>query len=257
MTVHSTASIDPNAELGDDVFVGPFAVIEAGARIGSGSRIEGHAQILGNVILGNECLVGHGTILGGNPQDVGFDPATPSGVIVGNQTTFREHVTIHRSTKDGGNTVIGSDNFFMVGTHAGHDCIIGDGNVLANQVMLAGHVHLGSHTFLGGGSGFHQFIRIGDRCMVKGNSGISKDIPPFTIVSDYNVMRNLNAVGLRRAGISAAARANLKEAFNVIMLQGLSLEDALAEADKGEWEPEAQQFIDFFRAESKKGICRR
>ncbi|MEM1442110.1 MAG: acyl-ACP--UDP-N-acetylglucosamine O-acyltransferase [Verrucomicrobiota bacterium] len=257
MTVHSTASIDPKAELGSDVSVGPFAVIEAGAQIGNGCQIAGHAQVLASVTLGSGCLVGHGTILGGNPQDLGFDPATPSQVVVGDNTTFREHVTIHRSTQENGQTMIGSDNFFMVGTHAGHDCIIGDGNVLANQVMLAGHVHLGSHTFLGGGSGFHQFIRIGDRCMVKGNSGISKDIPPFTIVSDYNVMRNLNAVGLRRAGIPAASRANLKEAFNLIMLKGLSLEDALREADGGEWEPEAKQFLDFFRAESKKGICRR
>ncbi|MEM6916721.1 MAG: acyl-ACP--UDP-N-acetylglucosamine O-acyltransferase, partial [Verrucomicrobiota bacterium] len=245
MMVHSTASIDPAAELGQDIFVGPFAVIEAGAKIGNGSRIEGHAQVLGSVTLGEGCLVGQGTILGGNPQDLSFDPATPSRVVVGNNTTFREHVTIHRSTQEGGETVIGSDNFFMVGTHAGHDCIIGDGNVLANQVMLAGHVHLGSHTFLGGGSGFHQFIRIGDRCMVKGNSGISKDIPPFTVVSDYNVMRNLNSVGLRRAGVSAAARANLKEAFHLIMLKGLSLEESLQEAETGEWEAEAKQFIDF------------
>ena len=257
LSIHPTAFIDPAAELGSDVSVGPFAVIEANVRIGNGCKIHGHAQVLSGVTLGEECEVGHASIIGGAPQDLGFDQAIPSGVQVGTKTIFREHVTIHRSSVEGGKTIIGERNFFMGGTHAGHDCVVGDGNVLANHALLAGHVQLGSHCFLGGGAGFHQFIRIGDRCMVKGLGRMSQDIPPYVIAGECNEVFGLNSIGLRRAGFSAETRLNLKAAFKLILSDGLLLKEALAAAETMQWEAPAETFLDFFRGESKKGICSR
>ena len=256
LKIHPSALIDPAAELGTDVSVGPFAVIEAGVKIGGGSTIRGHAQVLTGVTLGEQCEVGHASIIGGAPQDLGFDVDTPSGVMVGAKTVFREHVTVSRSSVENGNTIIGESNFFMAATHAGHDCIVGDRNVLANNVALAGHVHLGSDSFLGGGAGFHQFLRIGDRCMVKGLGRMSQDIPPYVIAGECNEVMGLNVIGLRRAGFSAATRSNLKEAYKLILVDGLLLKEALAAAADREWEAPAQLFLDFFRGETKKGICR-
>lgn len=257
MSIHPTAFIDPAAELGSEVSIGAFAVIEGGVKIGDGSVVHGHAQVLSGVTLGPQCEVGHSSIIGGAPQDLGFDQSIPSGVQVGAKTVFREHVTIHRSSIEGGNTLIGERNFFMGGTHAGHDCVIGNGNILANHVLLAGHVHLGSDSFLGGGAGFHQFIRIGDRCMVKGLARISQDIPPFVIAGECNQVTGLNVIGLRRAGFPPETRANLKAAFKLVLVDGLPLKEALAASDSLQWDAPAQTFLDFFRGESKKGICRR
>lgn len=256
MSIHPSAFVDPSAEIGSDVKVGPFAVIEAGTKIGDGTTIHGHAQVLSGVTLGEQCEVGHASIIGGAPQDLGFDTNTPSGVVVGSKTVFREHVTINRSTVENGNTIIGEKNYFMAASHAGHDCIIGDRNVLANSVALGGHVQLGSDSFLGGGAGFHQFIRIGDRCMVRGLARISQDVPPYVMVKESNEVSGLNVTGLRRAGFSAETRANLKEAYKLVLVDGLLLKEALTVAADREWEAPAMAFLDFFRGESKKGICR-
>lgn len=256
MKIHPTALVESGAELADDVEVGPFAVIESGARIGAGCMIRGHAQIVGSVILGEGCEVGHGAVIGADPQDLGFDRRLISGVVVGSKNTFREHVTIHRSAREGGNTVVGDGNLLMVGCHLGHDSVVGDSNIFANGCLLGGHVHLGSGSFLGGGTGIHQFVRIGDRCMAQGHASISQDVPPFALVADLNKICGLNVVGMRRAGLSAATRQNVKDAYHQIYLSKLGLQEALTAADAREWGPEAKAFIDFFRESSKKGVCR-
>lgn len=235
--------------------IGPLAIIEAGARIGRGCRIHGQAQLIGSVELGEDCEVGHNAIIGTTPQDLSFDPATPSGVRIGSGNIFREHVTIHRASREGGFTEVGRDNFLMVGCHLGHDTIIGDRNILANHCLLGGHVRLGSGAFLGGGSAYHQFVRLGDLCMIKGLAAISQDVPPYVLVSDANRVRGLNVVGMRRAGLSAATRKNVKDAFHLLFLAGLNLREALESTESREWEPEASAFIDFFRVSSKRGIC--
>lgn len=256
MKIHPTAVVESGAEIADDVEIGPYAVIESGVRLGSGCVIRGHAQLVGSVILGAGCEVGHGAVIGADPQDLGFDRSQSSGVIAGAKNFFREHVTIHRSARPGENTIVGEGNLLMVGCHLGHDTVIGDGNVLANGCLLGGHVHLGSGAFLGGGTGVHQFVRLGDRCMAQGHASISQDVPPFTLVSELNQICGLNVVGMRRAGLAAATRQNVKDAYALIYLAKLSLQEALAAADAQEWESEAKAFIDFFRSPSKKGVCR-
>src|ERR1035437_7024314 len=210
--VHPTALISPDAELAGDVSVGPFAVIDGPVKLEAGVGIAGHCHITGRVRIGAGSKVGWGSVIGADPQDLSFDPATESGVDIAGRNTIREYVTIHRSSKPGANTCLGPGNFLMTGVHLAHDVKLGCDNIIANNVMLAGHITVGDRVFLGGGAGFHQFIRIGDLSMTRGNAGISQDVPPYCIVYGDNRLSGLNVVGLRRAGFDSAARAEIKEA---------------------------------------------
>ncbi len=254
--IHPAALIAPTARLAPGVTVGPFAVIEEGVEIGEGSRIGAHAQVLRGVKLGRRNLVDRGAILGGDPQSLSFDAAVSSGVTIGDDNTFREHVTVHRSTQSGGATVIGNHNFVMASAHIGHDAVLGDHNVLANSVLLAGHVTVGTRCFLGGGAGFHQFIRIGDLAMCQGNCACSQDVPPFAILSGINCVSGMNVVGLRRAGYDNAARLDLKRAWNAAFFSGAGpvrgAERALAGAA---WSGPARLFLEFIAATGPRGIA--
>jgi UDP-N-acetylglucosamine acyltransferase len=148
--IHPAALISPTAILGPGVSAGPFAIVGDGVVLGAGCRLEAHAQVLRGVVMGEGNTVGHGAVIGGDPQSLTFDPAVESGVRIGDGNVFREHVTVHRSTQPGGSTVIGSRNYFMAGSHTGHDSILGDHNVLANAVLIAGHILMGSRCFIGG-----------------------------------------------------------------------------------------------------------
>ncbi len=253
--IHPTALVHPSAQLGADVRIGPYAIICADVRIGARCRIEGHAQLLPRTVLGEECSIGHGAIIGGDPQSLTFDPRVPSSVVLGKGNRIREMVTIHRSTYEGKSTTLGDHNFLMAISHVGHDVAMGNHNVLANNVLLAGHVTLGSHSFLGGASVFHQFIRVGDYVMIQGKAGFSMDVPPYLIGVDNNLVASLNVVGLKRAGVSAAERLELKRAFNLIYRSGKNLCQALEAAQEQAWSGPAAQFVSFIAAHGKKGVC--
>ena len=201
---HPTALIHQGAHIGTDVSIGPFAVIEDGVVIGDRCSIAAHAQILSGVIMGSDNHVDRAAILGGAPQSISFDTRIPSGVRIGDHNTFREHVTVHRSMHEAGQTSIGNANFLMATSHVGHDCTIGNRIVIANAALVAGHVDIDDHCFLGGGSAFHQFIRIGTYAMVQGNGSFSCDIPPFCTAFRENAVAGLNVVGLRRGGFDSA-----------------------------------------------------
>lgn len=255
LKIHSSAFVDSAAELGENVEIGCFAVVEAGAKLGDRCIVQGHAQVLASSVIGDDCEIGHGSVIGGAPQDLQFDPQTPSRVEIGDRNRFRENVTIHRSSVEDGATKIGNDNFFMSGSHVGHDCIVGDRNILANNCLLGGHILLGDNAFLGGGSAFHQFVRIGSYAMVRGLAGISQDVPPYALVSGTNEIHGLNVVGMRRAGLSPATRKNVKAAYHKMFLAGMNLQAALDSTDLDDWDEEAKEFIDFFRVTTKRGIC--
>lgn len=256
LNIHPTALVDPQAEIGEGVSIGPFAVIESGVSIGAGCRVLGHAQVLCGVRMAENCQVGHGSVIGGDPQDFKFSREIKSGVEIAAGTVIREHVTVHRGSREGGVTRLGENNFLMAGAHVGHDVQLGDHNVLANGCLLGGEVQVGERNFFGGGAAFHQFVRVGDLCMVKGLTAVSQDVPPFVMVSGSNQVRGLNVVGMSRAGFDREQRTGVKAAFNHIYRTGLNLSQALAAADEMEWGKEAAQFIDFFRVETKKGVVR-
>ena len=247
------AVVDPGARLGDGVTVGPFAVVETDVVVGDGSEIRAHATVKRFTTLGVENVVHEGAVLGGEPQDVAFE-GDDSRLVIGDRNRFREGVTVHRSTVAGGATIVGSDCFLMACSHVAHDDRLGDGVILANNVALAGHVEIGERAFLSGGVVVHQFCRVGRLAMLGGLAKVVQDCLPF-IITDGNPARarGLNAVGLRRAGIGAADRRALKDAYQVLVRSGLSLEAAL-EHLSGLGHPLVDELVAFAR-ESKRGFA--
>jgi UDP-N-acetylglucosamine acyltransferase len=255
--IHPSALVSSSARLADDVEIGPFAIVEDEVVIGSGCKIGSQTKIRKGVVMGENNTVDHGAVIGGDPQDLSFDPATSSGVIIGNGNTFREYVTISRSTSVGGNTIVGDHNFLMAVSHLGHDTVVGDHNILANNVMIAGHCRIGNRIFFGGGTAIHQFIHIGDFAMTQGNCGMTRDIPPYCIVHKINQLSGLNSVGLKRGGFSPEERKEIKAAFALVLNSKTTRADALATAEKISWGPAAKKLIEAVRNPSAKGILTR
>ena len=252
--IHPSAIVSVEADLAEDVEVGPFAIIGSGAKIGPGCRIGAHAQIIGDVAIGAGSVIGRSALIGGEPQDLGFQPGTKSSVRIGRENVLREHVTVHRSAAEGGETVVGDHNFLMVGAHLAHDVSMGDHNVLANNVLLAGHVEVGDRVFLGGGTVVHQFIRLGDFCLTQGNSAISKDVPPYVIAFKLNRFGGVNVIGLRRAGFGPEVRKEIRRAVDQLLRAGKPLRRALEEVREQDWGDEARRIVDFVAGKSRKGV---
>ncbi|MBU3665329.1 MAG: acyl-ACP--UDP-N-acetylglucosamine O-acyltransferase [Chthoniobacterales bacterium] len=256
MKIHPTAIVADGAVLGADVEIGPGSIVSSRSVLGSGCVLGAYVILENRVVLGDGTKVGHGSILGANPQDLGFDPARrDTGVRIGRGNTIREYVTIHRATKENGDTTVGDGNFIMTGCHLAHDNVVGNGVIMANNALTAGHVHIGDRCFLGGGNVFHQFMRIGTLAMVRGGCRFSKDIPPFLVATGENHVAGINAVGLRRAGFSAEERAEIKRAFRLLYLSGLNISQALEAAAPGPWGARAEELFAFVREAKKRGVC--
>lgn len=251
MKIHPTAIVDPSAQLGADVEIGPYAVISAEAIIGDRCRIQAHVVIEGSVRMGPDNFVGYGAIIGGTPQDLTFDPKTQSSVEIGQGNTIREYCTIHRGSAEGTATKIGDGNFLMVANHIGHNCVIGNGVVMANDCLLAGYVQIDDRAFIGGGSRFHQGIRMGRLVMAEGR--FTQNLPPFLSAAKNEVF-GMNIVGLRRANFSQAERDEIKRAFKLLYRGGLNTKQALEQAAQAEFGPIGREFFDFVANAGKRGI---
>ncbi|MEA3186900.1 MAG: UDP-N-acetylglucosamine acyltransferase [Chthoniobacter sp.] len=253
--IHPTAIVHPQAQLGADVEIGPYVCIEGPAVIGEGCSIQSHAVLTGAVRMGKNNRVGYGAVIGAWPQDLSFDPNTHSEVAIGDGNTIREYCTIHRASSEGGVTRVGNDNFLMAGAHLGHDVRLGSQIIIANNALLGGHVEVQDRVFIGGGCVFHQFIRVGRLAILQGNSGFSKDVPPFTIGANINTVVGLNVVGMRRAGLKLEQREEVKRAFKLLYKSGLNTAQALAQASEQQWLPEGREFFRFVEGATKRGIC--
>jgi UDP-N-acetylglucosamine acyltransferase len=252
--IHPTALIDQKAELDSDVAVGPYALIEGPVSIGSGTEIQGHAVLTGSVRIGKNNCVGYGAIIGALPQDLSFDRKALSGVEIGDDNVIREYCTIHRGTKEGSSTIVGSHNLLMVGAHLGHNVRVGSHVILANNVLIGGYAEIQDRVFIGGGSAVHQFTRLGTVSLVQGVSAVSKDIPPYSIAVGKNSVTAINVIGLRRAGFNAGLRNEIKSAFELFYRSGLNSKQSLEEAAKRVWATETMTFWNFV-ATSKRGVC--
>jgi len=253
--VHPTAIVDSNAKVGANVEIGAFSIIGPQVTIGEQTIVQSHVVIEGDVAIGRRNFIGHGAIIGVPPQDVSFSTDRRTKVEIGNDNVIREYCTIHRGSPDGSATKIGHKNFLMAGAHVGHNCLIGDNVVIANNCLLAGHVRVDDGAFLGGGSTFHQFMHIGRLVMVQGSSAFGKDLPPFVIAAERNAVFGLNIVGLRRAGLSANDRNEIKEAFKLVYLSGLNISQAIGKAATMTFGAPAREFLDFVANAKKRGIC--
>lgn len=256
--IHSTAIIDSNAEIDEDVQIGPYAVVGPDVRIHGGTVIGAHTTIDQYTTIGPDCEIFHHAAIGAVPQDLKFG-GEKSSVKIGRGTVIREFVTIHRGTDVGrGMTEIGEENFLMAYTHIAHDCITGRQVIFANAASLGGHIQVGDCATVGALVGVHQFARIGDYAFVGALSGVTKDIPPFVLASGTPraQLHGLNVIGLKRRDFSKEAIQALKRAYRILFRLGLTQNEAIervtAEVDQ---KPEVVKLIEFIKS-SERGITR-
>ena len=243
--VHPSAYVSPRAELGRNVSIGPFSVVEDDAFVGNNCRLAGHVTIKSGTALGADNEVAEGAVLGGTAQYLKAGRETGK-LLIGNGNRIREYVTIHRGLTPTDCTKVGDGNMIMVNAHVAHDCQIGDNTVIVNNVMLAGHIKVGDGAYFGGAAGVHQFCRVGRLAMVGGQSHISQDVPPFVMVDGIsNYIVGLNIVGLRRAGFTRGEIKELKAAYHLIYRSGLLWNDMLEVLKNTFTSGPAAEFHDF------------
>ena len=255
--IHPMAIVHPGAELAADVVVGPYAVIDEEVKIGKGCRIHAHAQIASYTTIGKGCEIYSYASVGTPPQDLKFD-GRRTETIIGNNNIIREFVTVNRGSVDGDEvTRIGDNNLFMAYSHVAHDSIIGNHVVMANAATLAGHVTVQDHSTLGGLSAVHQFVRIGTHAYIGGKTGVTKDVPPYMLVSGHRAkLYGLNTIGLKRKNFPGTVLKILKQCYRMLFLSERTLKETLeaAESQFGDVE-EVRILVDFIRG-SQRGITR-
>ncbi len=250
--IHPTAIISPKAKLDPTVQVGTYVIIDEGVELGAGCIVGPHVYLTGLLTAGTHNQFHAGCVIGDAPQDLKYDGA-PTRVRIGDHNVFREHVTVHRATKPDGETIIGSHNFLMANVHIGHNSHVHDHVILANGVLLAGHVTIFDRAFLSGNAAVHQFVRVGTLAMMQGLSGVTQDLPPYAVSRAMNEMCGLNVVGMRRAGINSAERLEVKRLYHELFRSGKNLRAAVAEA-QGKFTGAAAKTMLAFIADSKRGV---
>jgi UDP-N-acetylglucosamine acyltransferase len=251
--IHPTAIVHPGAKLAATVHVGPYVVIDEGVEVGPHCVIGPHAYLTGLTVIGAHNRFHAGCVIGDAPQDVKYD-GTPTRLCIGDHNLFREHVTVHRSSKASEETIIGSHNFLMAHCHVAHNCRLSDHIIIANGALLGGHVDVEDRAFISGNCLVHQFTRVGTLAIMQGGAAISKDLPPFTVATGQNGICGLNIVGLRRADFSSGQRLELKQVYHALFRSGQNLRSALTAAQGKFSSPAALRLIEFV-AESKRGVC--
>lgn len=225
--IHPLAIVDAEAELGEEVEVGPFCYVGAGVRLGAGTRLHHHASVEGNTWLGIGCEVFPYASIGAKTQDLKYKGGRP-GVRIGDRNVFREYVSVHAATYDGDYTVLGDDNTILAYSHVAHDCQLGSHIVASNSVGIAGHVIVEDHVTLGAMSGVHQFCRIGAYAMVSAYAKVVQDVTPFVIADGQPaIIRSINKVGLERKGFTPEQFDRVKQIYRILFREGLNRTQAL------------------------------
>jgi UDP-N-acetylglucosamine acyltransferase len=251
--IHPTAIIHTGAVLAPDVEVGPCAVVDAGVVVGAGCRLGPHVYLTGETTIGEGNIFHSGCVIGGPSQDLKYK-GEPTRLRIGDHNTFREHVTVNRSSGPEEDTVLGDHNLLMACSHVGHNTVIGNFVRLANGALLGGHVTIEDYAIVSGNAMVHQFTRIGTLAMMQGGAGISKDLPPYTMALGNNSICGLNIIGLRRAGFSSSERLELKRAYRFLFRGSLPLRIAAAAAREQFVAGPAAVLVEFVAA-SKRGVC--
>ncbi len=253
-TIHPSAIVAKDVQLGEGNEIGPGCVIEGPTVIGSRNKLWMHVYVGPGTTIGDDNQLHMGAVLGHMPQDLAFKNA-PSSTRIGSRNTIREYVTIHRGTKEGTSTVIGDDGFLMANAHIAHNCEIGNHVILVNLASLTGYCHVEDGAFISGMVGLHQFTRVGRLAMISALSAVNKDIPPYMLCGGRpGVIQGLNVVGMRRAGMPASVREDIKHAYKLLYRSGLNVSNALEAIERECHSEEVKYLTEFVRA-SKRGIC--
>jgi UDP-N-acetylglucosamine acyltransferase len=255
--IHPHTYIHPNAKLATNVKIDPFSVIHQNVEIGSGTWIGSNVTIMEGARIGSNCRIFPGAVIAGIPQDLKYEGENTT-VIIGNNTTIREFVTINRGSKDKWTTKVGDNCLIMAYSHIAHDCIIGNNCIMSNNCQIAGHVSIGDHTILAGMTAVHQFVQIGQHAFVAGGSLVSKDVPPYIKAGRTPLSyAGVNSVGLKRRGFTLERINHILDIYRIIYNKNLNttqalnfIEEELAATD------ERDEIVTFIR-ESGRGIIKR
>ncbi|MGJ8664103.1 MAG: acyl-ACP--UDP-N-acetylglucosamine O-acyltransferase [Marinicella sp.] len=251
--IHPTAIIDPKAQIGNNVSIGPYCIVEADTVIGDNCILKSHVLIANHTTLGKGNKIYSFASIGEDPQDKKYDNE-PTKLIIGDDNTIRENVTINRGTiDDDGVTLVGNDNWIMAYVHIAHDCVLGSHTILANCSSLAGHVHIGDYVILGGFTKLHQFCHVGAHAFSAMDSGFQKDLPPFVMAQGNPAKpRAINFEGLKRRGFGKERIAAIKSAYRVLYKSDLKLDQAVIELEQmAQDSSDVQLMVDFIKKSSR------
>ncbi|AIF98078.1 acyl-ACP--UDP-N-acetylglucosamine O-acyltransferase [Alteromonas australica] len=255
--IHPTAVISENANIGDNVTIGPFCVVDDNVTIGDGCILKSHVVVRGPTRIGKNNKFFQFSSIGEDCQDKKY-AGEPTELVIGDDNEFREGVTVHRGTiQDNSITIIGSRCLLMANAHVAHDCVLGDDIILANNVAVAGHVHIDDFVIVGGAVGIHQFCKIGAHAFLGAGGIILRDVPPFVMVSGQkNIPQGINSEGLKRRGFDKADIMAIKRAYKTIYREGNTLEDAISKLSAQEDNVEGVTVMTAFLKTAERGIIR-
>jgi UDP-N-acetylglucosamine acyltransferase len=249
MPIHPSAIVEPGARIHASAEIGPFCVVGPKVTIGPGTRLVQGVTIIGRTTIGARNLIHPGCVIGGDPQDLKFK-GEDSTTVIGDENVVREGVTINKGTMSGGGqTIIGNRNMLMSLAHVAHDCVVEDNCILANAVLLAGHVRIENAAILSGWVVVHHFATVGQHAFIGGASRVNQDAPPYMILQGMSgEVRGVNSVGLKRRGFKPEVISLLKDAYRLVWRSGLPKPEALAEVEKlGGQHAEIRTLIEFLR----------
>lgn len=254
--IHASAIVSPQAQLADDIEIGPYSIVEGDVQIASGCRIASHVVLAAGTRLAAGVRIAHGAVIGTQPQDLKFG-GEKTLVRIGEQTVIREYATVNRGTKAHGETSVGSHCFLMAYSHIAHDCIVGNHVIMANSVNLAGHVEIDDHAIIGGLVPVHQFVKIGAHSMIGGGFRVQQDICPYALVGGYPLkVVGINSIGLQRRGFARDVIHTLEQTFKVLFFSGLNTTQAVEKIRSlGEPIPEVSLILEFLNR-SNRGIVK-
>ncbi len=256
-TIHPSALVDPKAQLGTGVEIGPYCIVGPDVVLRDGVRLLNHVNVEGNTELGEGCTVHSFASLGGAPQHLAHK-GEPTRLIVGARNSIREHVTMNTGTVVGGGvTRVGDDGLFMVASHVAHDCVVGDHVVFANNATLGGHVHMGDYVFMGGLSAVHQHTRVGRQAFIGGLAAVTKDVIPFgSVWGVYAHLEGLNLVGLKRRGFGREQIKDLRSAYRLLFGPEGTFQERLDDVARVfAHHPDVSEIVDFIRAGASRPLC--
>ena len=251
-SIHPTAVIDKNAQLGSDISIGPFTIVEKDVIIGDGTQIGSNVLVSIGARIGKNCKIHKGAVIASIPQDLKFGNES-SFFIIGDNTTIREYCTLNRGTEASGKSEIGANCLLMAYAHVAHDCVVGDNVILANGVQLGGHVAIDNWAIIGGMTPVHQFCKVGQHCMVGGAYRVVQDVPPYiTVTGEPLRFAGLNSVGLKRRGFESETIQLLKKAYRILYRSKLNTSQATSRIkEEIELKPEIQNIISFIENSSR------
>jgi len=254
--IHPTAIVDPKANLAEGVTVGPYSIIDADVTIGEGTTIGPHCVVTGHTLMGKRNKVFTGAVIGSQPQDVKYN-GERTFLEIGDDNYIREYVTINPGTGEGTKTIIGNDNWLMIQTHVGHNCLVGNHVKLANLATLGGHVVVDDYATIGGVTPIHQFVHIGKHVMIGGGFRAVQDVVPYMMAGDEPLrIIGLNQVGLERNGFSKETIELLKKAHKIIFRTNLTLKEAIAALSTDFPQTDEIKYLIEFLNTSSRGIVR-